>query len=1078
MTTQSSTTASHSTGSLFIGRPSPEVRVTLWDLVRDLKHDDLMAPVTVVSPSRYASLALRQELGDRGFINVRFIQMPVLAELLGGAALAAKDRRPITSTLQSISLRRALSETTGVLHPVRHHPRTQASVRTAFRDLRRLGEDEMDNLARQGGVTAEVVSLYRKHRREISGDWFDSEDLAREAAHVVEKGQAAALEDLGHIILFLPRPLSPGETALALALANQAKCSVILGITGDGQADGPISDLQQQLEPALGNARPAGAPDSPVFPPGDGAHLHVAPSAHEELRWVVRQIMAEASENGTPFHRMAVLYRMENPYGALIRDELAMSGIPLAGPGRDLLADTPAGRTIQGLLDIPGNDFRRDEVMEWLTGCPVKARTSTNEEFSPSQWDAISRDAGVVAGLDQWRERLASYAEFTRDGADQGQRDESISEARADAMRASAAAALALRDFVENLAGALAPPEDGSSWKAFCDWLSGLLDNCLAWPTAGVDKSGLERFQREVERVFQVLKEIESADSLSGSATAEEFRQVVRDALQVPQGHLGPTGSGVFVSSFVNAAGMSFDRIWLVGMIEGSVPPAIRTDPLLPQGDVTGTARFSRAQRHMATERYDYLSALATAPRRTLSYPVADLSSHRAAHPSRWFLEQASGLADKQVHSGDLPSLVEEPWLSVTRSAEHALDALPDGALADVLDYHLNRLVRWKSEGNPVARHPLAVGAAVGRAARMGRERRSRRFTQYDGNLTSAVGGTRFGRNLERQPISPTRLEAWATCPFRFFLGNVLRLGALETPEDATRITPLERGKLVHKILEDFIVHCRDSGLLPPPGDPWREQDRDRLLKIAETEFAVAESRGVTGRGLLWELEKQNIRDDLGAFLVAEAGLRQRIDTGDIQVEVPFGLGGDSPAVVDEATGLSFRGLIDRVDTSGDGKSVLVMDYKTGSPSPYGRLKDDPIDRGKRLQLGIYSLAAQRLFPDAIHVQAAYWLASGRGGFRFAPPSPDHFDINDPETARRFRDGVTIVVSGIRKGIFPANSGGRTDNGFANCRYCDFDTLCPSRRDYIWETKKADDALATYRHLAEADSEDDGPEEE
>ena len=209
--------------------------------------------------------------------------------------------------------------------------------------------------------------------------------------------------------------------------------------------------------------------------------------------------------------------------------------------------------------------------------------------------------------------------------------------------------------------------------------------------------------------------------------------------------------------------------------------------------------------------------------------------------------------------------------------------------------------------------------------------------------------------------------------------------------------------------------------------------------------------------------------------LVAEARVRELMKTGEILVEAPFGLGGDSPDVLDEATGLRFRGLIDRVDISADGKSVLVMDYKTGSPRPYADLDKDSIDHGKRLQLGIYSLAAQHMAPEATEVTAAYWLASERGGFRFAPR--ERFSISDPDTAKRFRDGVTTVVSGISQGVFPANPGEMGLNGFVNCRYCDFDTLCPSRRGYIWETKKGDDAAAIYRQLSEGSPEEPGSKE-
>ena len=51
----------------------------------------------------------------------------------------------------------------------------------------------------------------------------------------------------------------------------------------------------------------------------------------------------------------------------------------------------------------------------------------------------------------------------------------------------------------------------------------------------------------------------------------------------------------------------------------------------------------TRAERR-ALERYDYLSALAAAPDRALSYPVADPVGGRVNSPSRWLLEQATRL--------------------------------------------------------------------------------------------------------------------------------------------------------------------------------------------------------------------------------------------------------------------------------------------------------------------------------------------------------------------------------------------------------------------------------------------------
>ncbi|MDE2841963.1 MAG: PD-(D/E)XK nuclease family protein [Chloroflexota bacterium] len=311
--------------------------------------------------------------------------------------------------------------------------------------------------------------------------------------------------------------------------------------------------------------------------------------------------------------------------------------------------------------------------------------------------------------------------------------------------------------------------------------------------------------------------------------------------------------------------------------------------------------------------------------------------------------------------------------------------------------------------------------------------------------------------------MSPTRLETWATCPFKYFLGNVLQLAALEKPEDITVISPLERGSLVHAILEKFIVEANAQDALPSPGSPWSERDHQRLRAITEDEFRSAEVRGVTGKYLLWEMAKQDIREDLARFLAEESQLRADMHTGRVLAEARFGLGGESPEVEDPTTGLRFRGIIDRVDISADGESVLVTDYKTGSSSPYSALDKDPIDRGKRLQLGIYSLAAQRLFPNATKVRAAYWFTSAGGGFKLLPS--EYFDIEDSDTAQRFRDGVSTVVEGIRTGVFPANPGSDSDHN--NCTYCDFKNLCSSRRLDAWERKKTDSQAAIYLELAE-----------
>ena len=575
--------------------------------------------------------------------------------------------------------------------------------------------------------------------------------------------------------------------------------------------------------------------------------------------------------------------------------------------------------------------------------------------------------------------------------------------------------ALRLLEFMETLAGALTPPPPGSTWETFCQWANQLLNRYLSRELPPSEEAGRELIGR-------ILEDLRVAESIRASTDEEEFRQTLLDAMAAPLGHLGPTGTGVFVSSFAGAAGMSFDAIWMVGMIEGGAPPALRRDPLLPETLGQDGQGPSRAERRIAEERYDYLSAVATAPRRTLSYPVAESASRRQAHPSRWFLEQAWELAGEQVRSSALSALAGRDWMTIDQSGAQALTGLSDAGLADTLDYQLNRLLQWRAGGQPLRSHPWAARGALARAIEVGRSRNSSQFTIFDGDLSQIASAARFGQSIKQGAISPTRLETWAACPFRYFLGYVLRLGALDTPEDVTTISSIDRGSLIHKILEDFMRQTIAGDLLPPPSQPWSDQDRFRLMQSAETAFADAESSGVTGKKLLWELVKQDIRDDLVTFLAEDSKLRFDHGTGKLQVEASFGGSPDSPEVWDEATQLKFRGYIDRVDVSADGSSALVIDYKTGRSQYYDGLNTDPIDRGRHLQLGVYSLAARALVPTASQIKAAYWFATGTGNFNLSPT--EYFDIDDDETAARFREGVSTIVEGIGSGIFPANPGG------------------------------------------------------
>ena len=326
---------------------------------------------------------------------------------------------------------------------------------------------------------------------------------------------------------------------------------------------------------------------------------------------------------------------------------------------------------------------------------------------------------------------------------------------------------------------------------------------------------------------------------------------------------------------------------------------------------------------------------------------------------------------------------------------------------------------------------------------------------------------------------SPTALQGWAACPFRYFLGRVLRLSDVPRPEAAEAISAIDEGSLVHEVLEEFV---RDAPAPASPDAPWTHDDRVRMAEIVVRHCEEAEHRGITGRPVMWKLARRRIVRHRAA-LPQHRPARPRA-TFDVLpaadgLERAFGMDGAPPVEVDVGTEhpVRFRGRIDRVDRSPDGSRVVVYDYKTGRRRRYEAIAHDPVDGGRLLQLPVYALAAraQEGIDDAT---AAYW---------FTGESPDAavLEVGLDDAEERFVEVVSTIVHGIAEGCFPADPGERTwdprsqRETWSSCMFCEFDRLCPVDRGTAWERVANEDAAARYVDLRYEDDEesDEGDDE-
>ncbi|MEK7693249.1 MAG: PD-(D/E)XK nuclease family protein, partial [Chloroflexota bacterium] len=354
---------------------------------------------------------------------------------------------------------------------------------------------------------------------------------------------------------------------------------------------------------------------------------------------------------------------------------------------------------------------------------------------------------------------------------------------------------------------------------------------------------------------------------------------------------------------------------------------------------------------------------------------------------------------------------------------------------------------------------------AFGRAVRARLARWGASLTAYDGVMAgeAALERAAAAAFARTKPVSPSRLEMYATCPYRYFMRYTLNVEPVKEPEDIERIDALERGSLVHSILERFL---KGIGRDDPPRPDARARHLALLLQAAAAEAAQREARGVTGRPLIWTMDKQQIEEDLVRWYDAELkeAARSSLRPGAFEV----GFGGARFGFSDDESSLStqeavviragdrdvlLQGRIDRIDWDDARERFRVIDYKTGKYST-----KTAFERGTALQLPVYlNAAAELLGIDPLRGEARYFYVSSRGGYR-------QIGITGEDLAARTQEFERVLVTiadGVDGGFFAPNPG----KGKSNCQYCDFADICDTGIDRIAERKSGDPRGDAYRAL-------------
>ena len=921
----------------------------------------------------------------------------------------------------------------------------------------------------------------------------------------------AAPSPVGLPVLLLDVPVASAiEAELVAALARRAPSVLATVPTGDQRT---LARLAAALGVAPTPPPSAGEPralerlqthlfESSAPPPcalDASVSLHSWPGEARECVEIARRIQAEAA-CGVPFDRMAIFLHAPRDYTAHLEEALRRADVP-AFFARGTTRPDPAGRALLALLacaaeglsarrfaeylslaQVPDRDVQRaraadptplfvpaeDELLppavaeQVADAARAAERAAASEDplpldphaepvvagsvAAPWRWEQLLVDAAVIGGKERWAQRLDGLLrEVTLRRDALGAED--------DARAAQLDGVLAQLDHLRTYALPLIARLEGlaarrATWGEWLDGLRELAGQALRDPT----------------QVLATLAELQPMAPV-GPVALDEVQLVLGPRLRTltvrpPRRRYG----AVFVAPAEAARGLAFDVVFVPGLAERLFPRKIVEDPILldatrvaldPAGD--GGLLTTQADRVAAERLALRLGVGAACERVVVSYPRIDMEQGRPRVPSFYALETL------RAAEGRLPGF-EEIALRARESGEARLGwpapEDPEQAIDDA-EYDL-ALLGPLLEADPkttigTARYLLGANVHLARALRARAHRWWKRWTPADGFVDPDDLGRQAlaAHQLGARSYSPTALQHFAACPYRFFLQAVHRLKPREEPIAIEVLDPLTRGSLFHEVQFGLLSQLKADGLLPVrPENLTRARDRvDAILDVVAARYRDQLAPAIPR---VWDDGINGIRADLREWLRRAA----EEEGGWIpdRFELAFGLaarerGEADPASVPDPIGvagaLKLRGSIDLVERHPRG-ALRVTDHKTGKARAAAGVV---IGGGEILQPVLYALACEQLLPEPVEAGRLYYCTAAGGYEERTVPLDDRSRAAAGEVA-------AIVERGLADGFLPAAPVARA------CTWCDYRPVCGPYEE-IRLKRKPRERLAELQRLRE-----------
>ncbi len=1072
---------------------SPAGSVRLSAAVEFLAAIPAGTEALVVAASRGAAddLVRRLAAGRRATFGLHRFSLAQLAGRLAAPALAAQGLAPCTRLgAEAVAARAAFDALNRNAIPsfaaIARCPGFGPTLAATLTELRAAGVDPA-RLAALGSPADDLASLAAAYEAELAGAGLaDRSALLRLATEAVPSDPLTTLP----LVLLDLGIENRAERDLVAALCDAAP----RGIATVASGDTPVADALRSIGAVArsaggGSAVPSSlgrlqthlfAAQSPEGTADDSVRFFSAPGEARETVEIARRVLAEARA-GTALDRIHVFLRSPETYSALLDTAFQRAGIP-AYFTRGTQRPDPSGRAFLALLGCAADGLSaarfaeylsfgqvpaesadgeaapwaapRDELLAAATAGPSDGlddtasppRTGDTDEAAPPmpwKWEALLVDAAVIGGVERWRRRLDGLdrelalraAELAKEDPDAA-RMASLTHTRAQLVR--------LRGFALPVIERLAALPQRALWGEWLAHLRALAPAVLRVP----------------HHVLEVLAELAPMTTV-GPVEIGEVRAVLTERLRSVTDEPPASRYGrVLVGTLDEARGRSAEVVFVPGLAERVFPRRPVEDPLLldalrEQLAADLPTQPERGQRERLLLR---LGVGAAERRLYLSYPRLDTVQGRPRVTSFYGLDVARAVlgripdVEAFQREAEAAAGAHLAWPAPAEAAE-AIDA-SEHDLA-VLGGLLAAPPGAREKGG--AQYLLELNGHLGRSLRTRYMRWERaQWTEHDGIIDTPVAAPFLAAHrLGARPYSPSALQQFAVCPYRFFLAAMHRLEPRAEIGRLEQLDPLTRGTIVHRTQAETLRALARAGALPLVTETLAQAEavlRETLEGVA-AQYAEELAPPIPR---IWDDEIAAMRGDLMHWL--RHFVTQGAEWQPAYVELGFGMAADpaydphsrrEPAVL--ANGVTLRGAVDLVERRADGSALRVTDHKTGSDrTPHGLV----IGKGEVLQPVLYGLAVEAALAVPVS-EGRLFFCTSRGGFA------EHAVRLDAAARQEAVAALETIDRSIAAGFLPPAPRAEA------CARCDFQMVCGPYEAERWKTHKDPARLAPLQALRE-----------